>query len=202
MILTHQRAFELSRRLTTIDGCPRIDEALDSLADDLIEICSSEEEAETLVKEARWTWKKWQGTAGLIELLNSKRRPVTLPRERQKAELGPRPQIACHACNDNGIIREAGRHEWCTCAQGRKMREDMPAWLETLNRTIFGKLPEAKERRITSEAELEKEFQANQARYDKIIADARAILEDPNTPPNRREIARETIKSLTHDEEI
>lgn len=131
-------AYELAQRLTTISECPRFDNAIEALADDLRELCRDRTEAEWLVHEARHNWDAWKGTAGLVELLNAKRR--TAP-ERQVFEgFGPRPVVDCETCQDFGTVWTGLKHEWCQCRSAAILKASNPTMVDSFNQRKIGNI--------------------------------------------------------------
>ena len=135
--LNPEKAYAFAQQLTTIEDCPRLDQAIEALAKDLTEICRSREEAEWLVHKARFTWKKWQGTVGLIELLEAHRRP-SAPWPPPAPTLGPKPAVECSECEDFGTVYRDGLHAWCTCQQAETLRSEDPGLVEALNAKRIG----------------------------------------------------------------
>jgi len=202
--LDAEGAYSLSWRLTTIEGCSRHEEAIKAIAEDLLELCKSEEEALALVREARHTWKKWQGTAGLIDLLTAMRRqgtPPVLPPERRTLDMGPKPAIECTVCNDMGwVLHEGGGAIWCTCAQAFSLRKESPDLLRSFSRQL-ARSSRPLDRPLT-EVELQKRFVTDQQLTEAAIAEARAILANPDSTRERREIARVTLRTFHASEEV
>lgn len=69
MPVNKETAVKLVHRLWTIPDCPRNPECVDILADDLIELCLDDEEAEWLVYAAQIYWSHWRGKHGMESLL-------------------------------------------------------------------------------------------------------------------------------------
>jgi hypothetical protein len=123
----------LASRLATIPDCPRSEEALIALADDLRENCADDQEAAWLVREAR-KWPKWLGTAGLLELLDSKRHPESSRPENQPFDMGPKPPVHCAVCSDWGYVQDApGHFKTCHCAAGAAVN---PGLVDMFNRGV------------------------------------------------------------------
>jgi hypothetical protein len=80
--LDYEAAFRFARALSTLDGFPRYDEAIEATASDLVRWClgrviegrvwSAEAQAFWLVTEAREHWDKWKGTAALRDLFRAR----------------------------------------------------------------------------------------------------------------------------------
>jgi hypothetical protein len=48
-----------------------------------------------------------------------------------------KPAIVCSLCNDTGVITidlVKRTYGWCNCSQGARLREELPDWLDTMNR--------------------------------------------------------------------
>lgn len=76
-----------------------------------------------------------------------------------------KPPVACSACNDVGITRVDGKHQYCTCALGVRMRADAgpekaERWLERMDNSLAKKTAPAP--RGPSLKELEAEYYASQ----------------------------------------
>lgn len=75
-----------------------------------------------------------------------------------------KPPVACSACNDVGIVRVDGKHQYCTCALGVRMRTDAgekgDRWLERMDNSLAKKTAPAP--RGPSLEELEAEYYASQ----------------------------------------
>lgn len=72
-----------------------------------------------------------------------------------------KPTPTCSPCNDTGIIRVDGKHQYCTCAFGCRLRTDAggkaESWLERMDASI-AKKPEAGSSRGLAELEAEYYF--------------------------------------------
>lgn len=198
MSVEKQLAHKLAGQLTTIPDCPRTDIAIESLAGDLAEICRENTEAIWLVHEARQRWRRWRGTAGLIKLLERHRGTDVLLSERQPfPDMGPKPKVDCNVCEDFGHVYRNKRYEYCTCAAGAKLRTTMPDFVEKLNRKGVRKLePIPITRKRITEADLERAFRERQDRTEQMIAEARATLQNPEAPKDRKEMAREILRGF------
>ena len=196
--LTYERAYQLAQKLTTIDGCPRLDDAVEAIADDLMETCRSREEAELLVHEARFTWKRWQGTAGLIGLLQAQRRPSSVGPPEFPA-LGPKPPVECALCNDFGTVYRNGVHEWCTCRSARVFREEAPDFIDKANAKRIGVVlqqPVPIDRKVITKEDVRRDFRERTDRTEQMIREARATLDNAEATRDQREIAREILRSF------
>jgi hypothetical protein len=75
-----------------------------------------------------------------------------------------KPPIACSACNDIGIVRVDGKHQYCTCALGVRIQTDAgdkaQRWLERMDNSLAKRSAPAS--RVPSLAELEAEYYASQ----------------------------------------
>lgn len=169
-------ALKLATQLTTIADCPRSAIAIEATAQDLIRWCRGwigqnnvwppEAQARWLVREARETWtEKWLGTGALKQLLDARFPSTSLPGNAAQP-LGEKPPIECRNCQDNGWLCVRGRHQYCDCDLGTRMREDFGAdaqkWLDRMDRTLQrASPPKASVRRsILSFQELEAEYYA------------------------------------------
>jgi len=168
-------AMKLATQLTTIYDCPRSAIAIEAMAQDLVRWCRGwignnnvwppEAQARWLVREAREQWtEKWLGTGALKQLLEARFPPSTRPGNAAQP-LGEKPPTECSDCNDTGIIRVRGRHEYCDCDLGARIRTDAgdnaARWLERMDVSIKKKCaPEPRMNRPTR-AELEAEYYAN-----------------------------------------
>lgn len=45
-----------------------------------------------------------------------------------------KPEIVCHTCKDAGVIDGPAGYAWCTCDQAVKLRDEIPNWLDTMNK--------------------------------------------------------------------
>ena len=187
-------ARKAAEKLATIPDCPRGDTALDLLAEDLAENCRDESEMNLVVQEARRTWKKWQGTAGLVEIIEAKRRKTVLPPEREVIDLGPRPKINCRTCHDFGWFTKEGEHVFCDCAAGVAAKQE---WPDLTSRTFDfpGVRPQVHKHRPT-QAQVEADFRRRQKQAESAMADAERTIADPEKTEDSKEIARETLRSL------
>lgn len=191
------RVKRLAEKLSTIPGCRMTQGAIDAIAEDLIELCDSWDEAEWIVKEARSQWDEWKGRRGLIQLLESRRRPE-LPPSNQAVDLGPKPEVDCKTCFDWGHYYDetAKRNVRCGCGMGLSVSD---AFLKALNRQpefreVLSGRPE-KRRRI-SQDEIDREFSNRQNTIARLIAQERFVLESEASSPERKEIARLNLKGL------
>jgi len=172
-------AVELATQFKTINGFPW--DAVDVTAQDLIRWCRGwigknnvwppEAQARWLVREARETWtEKWLGTGALKELFDARFPSASRPGN-EAQPLGEKPPINCQDCQDNGVLRVRGRHQYCDCGQGTLIREDAgenaQKWLDWMDRTLLPR-PKASIRRSTlSIQELEAEYYAAHPPHEK-----------------------------------
>lgn len=192
MKLTDARAYELAEKLTTIPECPRGDAVVKAFAEDLVDICRSEEEAVWVVREAQLTWEKWCGPAGLVNLLKARRAPE---------------DTRCGHCAGLNIVKRGGTHFWCTCSGAVREREQrrasgQPDLVEELNREHAADpvdllpaglrvLAQAKPR--TAE-DRQRSIDRRRSQIEGEVAEARRILSDPGATLARREVARAVLR--------
>lgn len=194
MAIDEDLSFRLAFELTLIPECPRSDPAVESLSDMLREIFQDESEARAIVSEACARWDRWRGTRGLIELIEA-RKPA-LPPANQAVNLGPKPVIECAQCGDWGYFsRTDGTVEWCNCAAGRDTREQFPDLVDKLKRKGIEPPHEAPAvmRAPITQADIDRAFQERRDRTEEMITEQRAILDDPSSSADRKEIAREIL---------
>lgn len=135
-------AFSLAARLTVIPGFPRREEAIEAVADWLIDRCTprrhegqvwaAKDQASWLVSTAIEEWAEWGGVAALRTLWLGKFHPGVL----EYKSLGPPPPPDCPRCQDNGIIPHIGDGgaDWCDCAAAEQLRARIPNLCEDRNR--------------------------------------------------------------------
>jgi hypothetical protein len=167
-------ALKLATELTTIFDCPRSHIAIEAMAQDLVRWCHGwignnnvwppEAQARWLVREAREKWtEKWLGTGALKQLLDA-RFPPAIVAGNAAQPLGEKPPLLCEHCNDTGIIRVRGRHQYCDCDLGARIRTDAgdnaTKWLERMDGSARPRSqPDShRARRRPSLAELEEEY--------------------------------------------
>ncbi len=138
------KAFRLAARLVVVPGFDRRDEAIEAMADWLIDHCrgavlaeqdrwSPERQARYLIDTVIDEWDHWQGASAMGRLLRAKFYPPEAQRPFESVGAGP---PACLRCKDTGTVRAAtGEYTWCQCRQGQEMRLEIPQWLELVNRT-------------------------------------------------------------------
>jgi len=187
-------AYTLAYRLTLIPECPQAVEAVEALADTLRGLCPDEKTARALVTQACTRWERWKGPHGLLELVQAAR-PAPAP-SNQAVDLGPKPAIDCAACGDWGYFSDGGEVRWCTCEAGRDTREHTPGLVESLNRKKIKPPHEAAARAPITQADIDQAFDERQDRTGEMIAEQRAVLDDPAASADRKEIAREILRSF------
>jgi hypothetical protein len=170
-------ALTLATELTTIYDCPRSNIAINAMAQDLMRWCRGwigqnniwppEAQARWLVQEAREKWtEKWLGTGALKQLLDARFPPTVVPGNAAQP-LGEKPPIICSHCNDTGIIRVGGRHQYCDCDLGARIRTDAgdnaKRWLERMDGSALTRTqPESRRaKKKPTLAELEAEYYAH-----------------------------------------
>jgi hypothetical protein len=170
-------ALTLATELTTINDCPRSNIAINAMAQDLIRWCRGwignnnvwppEAQARWLVREAREKWaEKWLGTGALKQLLEARFPPSVRPGNAAQP-LGEKPPTECSDCNDTGIIRVRGRHQYCDCDLGARIRTDAgdnaQRWLDRMDKSSkVASAPEPRRKSGLSLEELEAEYYASQ----------------------------------------
>ena len=168
-------AMKLATQLTTIFDCPRSAIAIEAMAQDLVRWCRGwigqnnvwppEAQARWLVREAREKWtEKWLGTGALKQLLDA-RFPSATVAGNAAQPLGEKPPLLCEHCNDTGIIRVRGRHQYCDCDLGAGVRIDAgdnaQRWLDRMDGSVRPKYAtESRRRPLPSIADLEAEYYA------------------------------------------
>lgn len=182
-------ALVLATELTTIQDCPRSNVAINATAQDLIRWCRGwignnnvwppEAQARWLVREAREKWaEKWLGTGALKQLLDARFPPSNLAGNAAQP-LGEKPPIECSDCNDTGIIQVRGRHQYCDCDLGARMRTDLgdnaTRWLERMDGSLGARRrvpePRREPREIVPATNLKPITQAD---IDRAVEEARA----------------------------
>jgi hypothetical protein len=161
-MLDSRLALKIAARLTVVKEFPRHQEAIDAVAEDLIDLTLScdeieaERRARAVVEEIRRTWTEWTGESDLIEHYR-KRWPVArriLTSDNEVKNYGSRPKIECHVCNDTGVWKPGGRkstepYEWCECEAGILLHFEQPDWLRLCNAQPPEKPPEPTEDQLT-----------------------------------------------------
>jgi hypothetical protein len=136
--LTWAVARRLAESLTTIDGCPRYDGAIDALAQDLTRWCTgyiapdgsrwpAEAQARWVVDEARRLWEKWAGSRALYAIFEA--RFLGAPAAQAGSEerrAGPE----CPKCSGTGVfVVLRGIYEFsgtCPECHGERTRAALP----------------------------------------------------------------------------
>ena len=173
---------------------PRQPEAVPSMAGILLNLCETPDELKWLGSEVI-RWEKWRGYGGLVELLEGRRR--TAPERKVFHSAPPPAEVLCPICQGFG-------HRWdeaskktvlCSCPEGS--HPSAVGLVEAMNRkkvngNLMQKLQGSPERRpITAE---DVEFAKRQNKTQQEIEEARATLANADAAPDRKEIARETLK--------
>jgi hypothetical protein len=195
--VNEKEAYKLAVRLTTIPDCPRVDQAIEALAEDIEKLCTDDDEARWLVDRAR-EWPKWMGKAGLIELMKEKR-PALAP-ERRIIDLGPKPPVNCAACQDWGHLFRNGQRAYCSCAAGVQLQADQPDFLEKMRLsklTDMRALQTSAPRRPITEGDLQKAFAERQNRTDEMIDRAEKALAAEESTADQKEMAREILRGAS-----
>lgn len=185
---------KLASNFVFVPEFPRQSDAVDKIADYIVELCETMEEAEWLIAESS-KWEKWRGLAGLVELAEDHRRPHAVPPERKVFQSGPRPpEPLCKICNGWGHFYKDGKNQLCSCPEGS--HPNAVKLIEAMNRNgIRGNLmrdlqSSTPRRPVTSE---DVEFARRRNRTEKEIAEARAVLAREDATPEQKEIARRTL---------
>ena len=148
-------ALKFAARLTLLPKFSPHPEALSALADYLSGMIhgqewggrwwTAHEQAEWLIEKILSTWRFWSGPAPMRELYTSRFRvsDELLREEACQAETAATDAtaVACGICRDSGTVQHDGRFEWCACGQGQSLREQLPNWLDVLNRPAVHPLP-------------------------------------------------------------
>src|ERR1017187_6313795 len=141
-------AVEIAERLANIPGfCGRAG-ALKGLTGLLRKLCrgfdlagrhwTPEEQAIWLGDEASEQWNEWASEAELKRMFEAKFRP-NYRSGNTAQDLGKKPPVICRLCNDLGTVKQSNEcHVWCICQQGEALRQEIPGWLESLNRHEAG----------------------------------------------------------------
>ena len=185
-------AYKLAIQLALIPECPQGDRSLEILAEELERLCADDDEAGAIVTQARDSWERWRGPRGLIELIHERRTPP-LPPANQAIDLGPKPAVDCARCGDWGYFSTPdGTVVWCDCDAGKETRERMPGLVDSLKRKQVKPLhePAAIARPPITQADIDQAFEQRQDRTEEMIREQRAILDDPSSSADRKEIAR------------
>jgi hypothetical protein len=107
----------LAEELTLIPDCPRSAGATEALAKYVGQIFSDPGEATAIVEQACRDWRKWEGPAGLIDLLESSRQANPEFRD-------PSKPASCPLCEDERWIVVNGQAYRCRCAGGNPPAAD------------------------------------------------------------------------------
>ena len=198
----HQRQIrELAAKFVLIPDFPRQDGAIDMLADTVVEISDTFDEAKWLAAEAL-KWEKWRGIAGLEELLNGRRK--TAPERKVFHSAPPPAETLCPICQGFGHLWDEASKKTVLCSCPEESHPGAVGLVEAMNRkkvngNLMQKLQGSPERRpITAE---DVEFAKRQNKTQQEIEEARATLANAYAAPDRKEIARETLKRYGATEE-
>jgi hypothetical protein len=172
--LKDEEALGFARRLKGVLGFPWDDDVIKAHADHIQRWCRGYiagdrvypawSQADWLLNEVELTWKKWLGTSALKELFDSKFKSKILAGNEARP-LGQKPPIECSSCNDTGIIHVRGKHRYCDCQLGERIKEDSgengKKWLALMDKSFFARPTEPTRRRpnLTLQ-ELEAEYLA------------------------------------------
>jgi hypothetical protein len=198
--INEKYALGLASELSTIVDAPKSDDGIKAVARHLVSICETDQEARWLVDEALFKWERWKGPHRLAEMLYNKQHPE-LPPSNQARPMPPREETHCQLCGDWGHRDDSatGLRIWCECEMGRWQQSRHPGLVEALNRPKNKKtaniLTVPPPRRFT-QSDLDKAFADRQNAVDKVVADARSVLADESSSPDRKEIARTTLRVL------
>jgi hypothetical protein len=190
----------MAEKCTTIPECPRSDSAIRAIADDLAEFCRDLDEALSLVNEARRTWDKWQGSAGLKKLLEDNRSPRP---ELQTYNLGPKPTIRCDKCHDWGTVDDAnGENQYCDCPAAEYPRsirliERFKAARAKIPRSL---MPKRSAPKVITQSDIDHAVRERNSRNERTIASARAQLADLDSTSDQIAMAKEILRNLGAEE--
>jgi hypothetical protein len=154
-MLDSRLALKIAARLTVVKEFPRHQEAIDAVAEDLMDLTlecdelEAERRSRAVVEEIRRTWTEWTGESELIGLYR-KHWPVpreVLSTDNQIKSYGSKPPIECRICNDTGVFKPEGEelYRWCECDAGIMLHFDLPDWLQLCNAQPPEKPPEPTE---------------------------------------------------------
>ena len=145
-MLDFQLALKIAARLTIVKEFPRYQEAIDAVAEDLIDLTLACDETEAerrvraLIEEIRRTWDEWTGESDLISLYRKHWPPPrkVLSTDNTIKNYGGKPSIECKVCNDTGVFKPGGReskepYRWCECDAGILLHFEQPDWLRLCN---------------------------------------------------------------------
>ena len=192
----HQRQIrELAAKFVLIPDFPRQDGAIDTLADMVVEISDTFDEAKWLAAEAL-KWEKWRGIAGLEELLNGRR--MTAPERKVFHSAPPPAEVLCPICKGWGHLWDEALKKTVLCSCPEGSHPSAVGLVEAMNRkkvkgNLMQKLQGSPERRPVTEMDLYLAKKQNVINHD--IADARAVLASEEASAERKEIARQTLKN-------
>jgi hypothetical protein len=200
MAINEKYALDLASELSTIVDAPRTDEGIKAVARHLVSICGNDQEARWLVDEALFKWERWKGPHRLAEMLYDKQHPE-LPPPNQARPMPPREETHCKLCEDWGHREDSATElrVWCECEMGRWQESRHPGLVEALNRHRNKKLANIltmPPRQRVTQNDLDQAFRGRQNAVNSMVADARSVLADESSSPDRKEIARTTLKAL------
>lgn len=84
---------------------------------------------------------EYPGAATLRKLIKDKFEPAgpLAPYHLDTSSRGVEPEVLppveCQVCCDSGTLMEGRTWRWCTCPGALRLRDELPNWLDTLNRT-------------------------------------------------------------------
>ena len=206
--LDPEAAKKIAKTLKLIPSFPWDEEALEETAADLARWCTgaiidnrvwpAEAQARAIVEEARLTWPKWQGTAALYAIYCVLFPPAPKPPRYPVFEGYEKPPIKCGTCKDTGIVKDdRGVRAYCDCDMGACLSGDPELgerWLAILNG--HARRGPAREARESLAGDSEADFRQHQQRVAKQISDAELVLADELATNERKEIAREVIRTF------
>jgi|ERR1017187_2970738 hypothetical protein len=148
--LGYEVALRLARQLKAIPNFPWDEDVIAAHAQHLIRWCKgaivdgrvwpAEAQAHWLVTEVQETWvEKWLGTGAMKQLFDARFTHSKVPANGFQP-LGEKPPILCSSCNDTGIVRVRGKHRYCDCELGDRMKADSgengDKWLQRMDRSF------------------------------------------------------------------
>ena len=171
----HQRQIrELAAKFVLIPDFPRQDGAIDTLADMVVEISDTFDEAKWLAAEAL-KWEKWRGIAGLDELLNGRR--MTAPERKVFHSAPPPAEMLCPICKGWGHYWDETSTKTAVCSCPEGSHPSAARLVEAMNRKhvrggIMQNCMDSPERRPITSMDLEFATRQNAIR--------RSLAEEPD----------------------
>ena len=123
--LLPDKAYALASRLTLIPGFPNREQAIQAVAEWLLETCANLGQAQWLISETL-SDPGWTGIDGMRTRFDARFRPR--PEHTMFRSMGPIPAPVCGKCNDMGISGQP--YEWFACEAGQALRRELPGYLD------------------------------------------------------------------------